>query len=355
MLYEFHRSQNAKRSGAVHATYLIFGTKKAVHELSQNGSDGDINMTISAPEHDSFTEAVSTSTMSLVFEERLEEVLAEYENVSCIHVYSLEPHPTKDMALLADVANEVLNLENGKNQIDLVSITNPQPKSAFPKPTQASAPTKIKEEPKPAQAVQETTDKSTSTGPAKKPAASLKRGASSGIMQAFSKAASKPPKVKKEEPKAEEPSIQPLSDDGDDDEEMPQPKPRSTAGYKSKKQREEELKKMMEQEEEEEEEKASEPESPADEPMEEEPPAPEPVKEEEKEIVTASANGRRRGKRRVVHKKQIMDDQGYLVTIQEAGWESFSEDEAPPPTKPKTLKKGGPKGQGSIMSFFSKK
>jgi hypothetical protein len=54
------------------------------------------------------------------------------------------------------------------------------------------------------------------------------------------------------------------------------------------------------------------------------------------------------------------------VTIQEPGWESFSEDEAPPPTKPKTAsssapapaakpKKGGPKGQGSIMSFFSKK
>jgi len=55
------------------------------------------------------------------------------------------------------------------------------------------------------------------------------------------------------------------------------------------------------------------------------------------------------------------------VTIQEAGWESFSEDEPPPPTKPKTIssapstqttakaKKGGPKGQGSIMSFFSKK
>jgi DNA polymerase delta subunit 3 len=56
------------------------------------------------------------------------------------------------------------------------------------------------------------------------------------------------------------------------------------------------------------------------------------------------------------------------VTIQEQGWESFSEDEAPPATKAKTAssapaaatakaaKKGGPKGsQGNIMSFFAKK
>ncbi len=66
-------------------------------------------------------------------------------------------------------------------------------------------------------------------------------------------------------------------------------------------------------------------------------------------------------------KKQIMDDQGYLVTIQEPGWESFSEDEAPPPqpkarsaaaaTQPasKVKKPAGKGGQGSIMSFFGKK
>lgn len=55
-----------------------------------------------------------------------------------------------------------------------------------------------------------------------------------------------------------------------------------------------------------------------------------------------------------------------VVTIQEQVWESFSEDEAPPPTKLKVEKaeksapgakgkKGAAKGQGNIMSFFSKK
>lgn len=51
------------------------------------------------------------------------------------------------------------------------------------------------------------------------------------------------------------------------------------------------------------------------------------------------------------------------VTVQEKGWESFSEDEpAPPPKKkveatsqPTKAKKTATKGQGNIMSFFSKK
>lgn len=56
-----------------------------------------------------------------------------------------------------------------------------------------------------------------------------------------------------------------------------------------------------------------------------------------------------------------------IVTIEEAAWESFSEEE-PEPKKAKMLsglptnaaskpgvKKGGKPGQGNIMTFFSKK
>lgn len=51
------------------------------------------------------------------------------------------------------------------------------------------------------------------------------------------------------------------------------------------------------------------------------------------------------------------------VTVQEKGWESFSEDEPAAPQKkkvemgsqPAKPKKAAPKGQGNIMSFFSKK
>ncbi|KAK4103514.1 hypothetical protein N658DRAFT_420672 [Parathielavia hyrcaniae] len=387
MLYEFHRSQNAKRPGAVHATYLVYGTKRA----GTRSTDGDIDMSSSAPEVESLTEDVPTSTLSLVPEERLKEILTDYAEVTSIHVYSIGPHPAKDMALLADAAHHVLTLDTVADQKGLAPIINPnvrrrerqgaglkaaaattQVKSAS-KPAQAPASAKVKEESKPAQPVQETVDKG-SSGPTKKAAPPLKRGASSGIMQAFSKAASKPAKVKKEaeapqpaQASGKDSTMQPLSDDGEDDEELPQAKPRSSSGFRSRKEREEALRRMMDEDDDIDEDETPEKEdTPEEEPMEEEPAAPEPVKEEETEVVTASTNGRRRGKRRVMRKKQIMDDQGYLVTIQEPGWESFSEDEAPPPAKSKAmssaapaqaakLKKGGAKGQGSIMSFFSKK
>ncbi|KAL2023977.1 hypothetical protein VTK56DRAFT_212 [Thermocarpiscus australiensis] len=396
MLYEFHRTQNARRPGAVHATYLVYGTKKTADGPStiRNGADGDVEMSSSLPEADPSTEVVPTLTLSLVPQERLEEVLEEYDEVSSIHVYSIAPHPNKDLALLADAANEVLTLETGDDQKKLATIINPrvrrrerqgagmkaaaaatattkaQVKPTLSKTAQPAAPMKIKEESKPVQPGQEAAEKTVSSASTKKSAPPLKRGASSGIMQAFSKATTK---VKKEAdkslsatPSGDDLSAQPMSDDGEDDSEMPQPKPRSTSGLKSRKQREEELRRMMEDDDDEEEVSET-ADTPAEEPVEDEPPAPEPPKEEETEIVTASTNGRRRGKRRVMRKKQIMDEQGYLVTIQEPGWESFSEDEPPPPTKPKTAssappapaaksKKSGQKGsQGSIMSFFSKK
>ena len=73
MLYEFHRSQNAKRPGAVHATYLVYGTKRATSAPSEsrNGTDGDIEMSSSAMEVDSLTEVVPASILSLVPEEQL--------------------------------------------------------------------------------------------------------------------------------------------------------------------------------------------------------------------------------------------------------------------------------------------
>ena len=84
------------------------------------------------------------------------------------------------------------------------------------------------------------------------------------------------------------------------------------------------------------------------------------------ESLGTMAGGRRRGRRQVMKKKMMKDDEGYLVTKEEPVWESFSEDE-PEPMKPKARQsampvasapKGGSKGgkgEGNIMSFFSKK
>lgn len=194
----------------------------------------------------------------------------------------------------------------------------------------------------------------------------------------FAKAAAKP---KKPAAKTSEPPTAPavasratetMSDDGEDDAEpIAKVKQEDTTARQARKDRQAELHRMMEESDEEEPEEAAE--SQEEDPMEEEPPPPEPeaepkAEEQQAEVVSSTGGGRRRGRRRVTRKKQIMDEKGYLVTIQEQGWESFSEDEAPPPPpKPKQPravkaepttkpKKGAAKGpQGNIMSFFTKK
>ncbi|EXJ63348.1 uncharacterized protein A1O5_11669 [Cladophialophora psammophila CBS 110553] len=108
-------------------------------------------------------------------------------------------------------------------------------------------------------------------------------------------------------------------------------------------------------------------------------------KSEQHDAATAPPRRRRRGKRKVMRKRTTKED-GYLVTREEAVWESFSEDEPEPPPRaakkeapkssaPKTHsqgssssqaqnhagkagpggKKKGPGGRGNIMSFFGKK
>jgi DNA polymerase delta subunit 3 len=243
----------------------------------------------------------------------------------------------QDLALLVDAADEVFRMDEKEDfakpnvvvnpKLRRKERTRPAPKpvnaapfkpvrqevkpefSAASKPTPAAP--KAKEAPQPAQSV-------AASAASKKPPA-LKRGGSSnsGIMAAFSKAATQ---VKKDAsasnsraatPSGDDVSMHPMSDDGEDDAEVPQPKPREIAGRKSKREREEELRRMMDEDDEEEEEPEKAP-TPEEEPIEE--PAPEPEKEEPSEVVTIS-NGRRRGKRRIMRKKQVMDEQGYLGTF----------------------------------------
>ncbi|KAI1452739.1 DNA polymerase subunit Cdc27 [Annulohypoxylon moriforme] len=389
MLYEFHKWQNDKRPGSLHATYLIYGSKKKVEKVEEQ--DGDVKMTDSQNLEElrvPFSDDVPTYTLSLVKEEQLQDALAEYDMVTSIHVYSLAPHPLKDLQLLADTARQVIELSTVSDvpaaSKDFGSIANPnvrrrerrgqisKPIASTPvpkaEPKQESKPTIAKEESKPA-------PQAGTKGPApattkKSATASLKRqGSSGGIGQMFAKAAARPKKpAAKPVTETEDDQKMALSDDGEDDTEpTPGAEDESSSARQSRINRQAELRRMMEESDEEEPEK---PESPADEPMEEEPPEPEPETEpkaeEPAEIVSSTGDGRRRGRRRVTKKKQVMDDKGYLVTIQEQGWESFSEEEKAPPTakpKPQAIKsepatkskKAAGKGQGNIMSFFSKK
>jgi DNA polymerase subunit Cdc27 len=81
---------------------------------------------------------------------------------------------------------------------------------------------------------------------------------------------------------------------------------------------------------------------------------------------------RKRGKKKVMKKKTTKDEEGYLVTKEEAVWESFSESDNEPEKKPapkssgfaaktqssqsqRSAAGGKKKGKGDIMSFFGKK
>ncbi|KAL7927342.1 DNA polymerase subunit Cdc27 [Trichoderma austrokoningii] len=404
ILREFYERQNASKANSIHATYLIYGSKTEDREPET----GDADMDGSAPEPELLSDYAPTKTVTLVAEEGLKDALAEYEQVTSLHVYSLAPFPQRDFALLSDVSKSLFEYTKVEDAAKLLetygSIANPKarkkdrkgrppvsvpvsvpsvPKavkqetqSATPKPSQAE---KVKQEPKEAP----TADSTPSSSAGKKPPASLKRGSSGGIMQSFARAAAKPPKPKPEPKPKDEDTSMALSDDGEADEEdlLGSKSIDLEALKRTRKEREEQLLRMMEDPEDEADakEEAKKEDEQSDEEMEEasEPdPEPEPEPEQPKEdkepaeVVSNSSNGRRRGKRRVMKKKRILDDQGYMVTIQEAAWESFSEDEAPPPASKPTptatptsssqkSKKAAPAAksgsQGNIMSFFAKK
>ncbi|KAK6077265.1 DNA polymerase delta subunit 3 [Seiridium cupressi] len=389
MLYDFHKWQNDKRPGMIHATYLVYGTRKKLAE-----ADGDVEMADSQSESGvPFSDEVPISTLMLAREEQLQDALQQYEEITSIHVYSLAPHPLKDLQLLTEPAQSVtrMTLEGGLSSAGKVygSIANPgmrkrerkggasRPASAAPNVNAETKPQvkpetkpEVKEVPTASKAAPAKETKAATTAAAKKGAApSLKRqGSSAGISQMFAKAAAKPKKTASRTtsntPSATDTPSPALSDEGEDDSEMPDVKPDVAAGQ-ARKSRQDELRRMMEESDEETE---SKPQTPTEEPEEEEPAAEPDLKADEgpAEVVSSTGDGRKRGRRRVTKKKQMMDDQGYLVTVQEQAWESFSEDEAPPPSKPKVEKadkqapaakgkKGAAKGQGNIMSFFSKK
>lgn len=69
MLYDFHQWQNGKRPGSVHATYLVYGTKK--EEKTQISQDGDIEMSSSPPEPEQ-QDVVARHALELVPESDLQ-------------------------------------------------------------------------------------------------------------------------------------------------------------------------------------------------------------------------------------------------------------------------------------------
>ena len=362
----------------------------------------------------------ATNTPELTFTD----VKSQYETITSLHIYSLSPTKVSDLATLTDTGRSLYTDVFSKQDPLLYNktygvIDNPQVRRRKGKrPVIPTAPTSkfqpVKEAPKPSTSKpslkkEETTSRpssrdSTSTKPSKAP--TLKRGTSgtaSDIFKSFAK--SQPPKPKaatQDTNMIEAPTLQD-DDEGESEDEAlfldnDTRKPAKKRASDARKEREDKtakLRKMMDSDDEEvaavpkvedEAAKASGPlatdKAPEGDDDEEGVAWSDSDKEgkTEKEATTEPTGPKRkRGKRKVMRKKTTKDEDGYLVTKEEASWESFSESDHDERVKKpvassesnafgkmqgtsqksaasgKTSGGAGKKAKGDIMSFFGKK
>jgi DNA polymerase delta subunit 3 len=363
MLFEFHQKQNAKRPGSVHATYLLTGTRlppkpqQSNNVESQDSEDAVMQSSqpipnSSAPQAaEEDTEPTPVRSILIVKEEHLQQAKATFENITGIHMYSLASGGLSDLNSLTEC--------NRKIAVDYASedplvawkqygtIQNPNVKRRTQKRPPPDAPAPATKQPvakaKPVPVLEKQASKaSNDSGPnsakatpvpekatdatkkktATKPA-TVKRQPSD-IFKSFAKGANKAKKVASTESSAapspapttsakEDESMGGMSDDDPDnpgeDEEI-----EVDAGTgKSKKDREADLKAMMDCDDdpmEDIEEEATQ--GAIDTPKESEAEDSQATKQEEPQETMTVENGRRRGRRRVMKKKTVKDDEGYL-------------------------------------------
>ena len=421
MLYEFHRIQSRRKPGSVHATYLVCGTTQSQGSYTngaRTAEDGDIEMqdslppssvpepssslppsSMQEPPFDPLIEDVGVTTVTLVREEELDGVKQQYARIEALHVYSVEPGPIEHVQMLSDCTRRVVETQIQAREDPLETwkqygtIHNPKakrragarppqpaaaPTPAVPmtagmkstgKPAPASAPAKKNDDSRPSSSGKESAREAKTSTPA-----NLRRESSS-LFKSFAK--TRPPTQTNEQPRAEDEDIAEPSEDEESElaalpETNTEAREKAEADRKAKAEREATLKEMMEDDDEEEDQQNTKEDAQMQDPGEQDISAPDEVEKPRpeadniKEVTTSG--GRRRGRRRVVKKKHFKDAEGYMVTKEESAWESFSEDEAPPPskklatntssfkpTKDEKGKKGGKPGQGNIMNFFGKR
>lgn len=366
MLFEFHQKQNAKKPGSVHATYLITGTRlpsKPQHSINTESQDGEDAVMQSsppipnssapqAPEDD--IEPIPVRSILLVKEEHLQKAKGTFEQITGIHMYSLAAGGLSDLNSLTE-CNRKIAVDYASEDPLLAwkqygTIQNPNVKRRTQKrpPPTASAPA-AKEpasKPKPMPALEKQASKASNESgpdsakvtpvPEKATDASKKKTATkpttmkrqpTDLFKSFAKGANKAKKADSTESSAapspapipaakEDESMGGMSDDDPDnpvdDEEIEV----EAGSGKSKKDREADLKAMMDVDDE----PMEDAEVGADEgaidavdtPKESEAEDSQGTKQEEPQETLTVENGRRRGRRRVMKKKTVKDDEGYL-------------------------------------------
>lgn len=348
-LYDFYSQQTKRKPASVTATYLLIGKRQVsgqVNGFHSQQSDGIPPSSppfpsSSMPDASQQSEApVVTRVVILAKEADLDNAKATLTEISSIHIYSLSATPPKDLQTLSECSRRVMvdyasedPLENwaqyGVIQNDRVwrrtrkgqpVTAPPAPSKPAPAPAAKPAAATVKPSPPASQETKPSTTKPSAPAPPKtesKPAPTLKRERSS-IMSSFARTQPPKPKPAKQEEADTTPA---LSDDEADDamDLSADPEPAAPEG-KDKSTREAELRAMMDMSDDEptpvgtpgaddrDAEMLDAP-APEAEPVKEEP---EPEPQEPKSRVE---NGRRRGRRRIMKKKTVKDEEGYLGTF----------------------------------------
>lgn len=290
MLYDFHRTQNAKKPGCCHATFVVSG-RLPDFKAETNGlqsQDGEDSIMQSSPlmssmqessQQDEVAERISVTAITLVQEEDLESTKAKFETVTSIYVHSLQPNRLQNINALTEgtrelsekygsedplehsakygmIQNPNVRRRKGKRPPGVGIPAQPATKPA-PKATPASKPADKKLPPSESAAkegVTEGTAVRTQAGAhaapvsdltTSKPEAPTLKRERSNIFKSFANAK---PKVKKEEDRRDT-----LMDDADDDVAEPEDiaKQGDTAAdeahRKARTERQEQLRRMMDE------------------------------------------------------------------------------------------------------------
>lgn len=384
---------------------------------------------------------IPVKSITLCREEQLESVKEQYEHISSIHIYSLSPVRLQDLATLTDTGRAVFTDHHAKqdpliHNKDYGIIQNPhvwrrkgkRPVNVDVEPAQL----KVQPQPQPKKEAKsnlfsksgttgevksEDVEKEATTAPASRPSSrdstttqeskskpTLKRDGSS-LFKAFAKQSANP-KLQRKDTDTSDAKMSGMDsndDEGESEDEAmfldtgtSKSKKRSSNVQREKEERQAKLRKMMEDDEEAEsavprvEDVADMNADPPAAKSDEDPDAPgrdddnvdwsdsDTEKKSKAQAKVDEGPKRRRGKRKVMKKKTMKDDEGFLVTREEEAFESFSEDEpelkpqakkpafpvkssAPANSQSQAQKSSAPKGNAGggkkkdIMSFFGKK
>ncbi|KAL8769982.1 MAG: hypothetical protein Q9209_004229 [Squamulea sp. 1 TL-2023] len=112
LLFQFHKQQNSKKPGSVHAIYLVTGfiiplTPTNSGQATQaDGEDAFMQsspfMSSSMPHREDEEEPLAVKTISICREEDLEEIKAKFAGKVSIHIYSLGPSTIQNIHILSE-------------------------------------------------------------------------------------------------------------------------------------------------------------------------------------------------------------------------------------------------------------